>query len=97
MGKPNPKKIAPAFKAEEAGLHEAASRLNRPLRLIAAEKLAELAPLCPTRSMAAWRAYGIASIAESAALAAAGPGGRLILPRITSARATCALAEAAGP
>lgn len=88
---------APAFKSGEAGLHEAAARLGRPLRLIAAERLAELAPLCPTRSRAALRAHGIASIAESAALAGAGLGGRLVLPRIESARATCALAEEARP
>lgn len=87
---------APAFKAEEPGLRDAADALALPLLLIGEERLKAAEPLCPTRSAAAQAATGHASVAEAAALAAAGPGGRLVLPRIASAAATCALA-ARGP
>jgi len=41
---------------------------------------------------------GVPSVAEAAALAAAGPDARLIVPRIAVGPATCALAETeAGP
>lgn len=42
--------------------------------------------------------YGTGSVAEAAALGHAGPGARLILPRISSAdgMATCAVAESKG-
>ncbi|MFB6260725.1 MAG: cobalamin biosynthesis protein [Thiohalorhabdaceae bacterium] len=36
---------------------------------------------------------GVGSVAEAAALAAAGPGGRLVVERVTSPLATCAAAE----
>lgn len=88
---------APDFKGAEAGLAEAASRLGVPLLLQDRVALEAVAPLCPTRSDAAERAHGIASIAEGAALAAAGPGARLVLPRIHSRAATCALAQRADP
>ncbi len=42
------------------------------------------------RSMAA---HGVGSVAEAASLAAAGPGARLVLPRIASRSVTCALAK----
>jgi cobalt-precorrin 5A hydrolase / precorrin-3B C17-methyltransferase len=40
---------------------------------------------------------GTPSVAEAAALAAAGPDARLIVPKTKSARATCAIAEAPAP
>lgn len=48
-----------------------------------------------THSSASLNARGTGSVAEAAALAAAGPGARLLGPRVVSAdgRATCALAE----
>ena len=46
------------------------------------------------RSQAAW---GVGSVAEAAALAAAGPGSRLIVGRLSLGRATCALAGDAHP
>jgi cobalt-precorrin 5A hydrolase len=85
---------APAFKAGEAGLHAAADALGVPLIFVEPAALAAVQPLCVTRSAPAERATGVASVAEGCALAAAGPGGRLVLARITGARATCALAEA---
>lgn len=49
-----------------------------------------------TRSVRIATSRGVGSVAEAAALAAAGSGARLILPRIVSAGATCALAQAPG-
>ena len=46
-----------------------------------------------TRSERIAASRGVGSVAEAAALAAAGPGARLLLPRIASAGATCALAR----
>ncbi|SFK53129.1 cobalt-precorrin 5A hydrolase [Methylorubrum salsuginis] len=46
-----------------------------------------------TRSARIAASRGVGSVAEAAALAAAGPGARLVLPRIASAGATCALAR----
>jgi cobalt-precorrin 5A hydrolase len=88
---------APAFKDAEPGLHEAAARLGLPLLRVADAALRQAQPACPTRSPAAMRATGFASVAEAAALAAAGPGGRLVLARIANGRATCALAEGGAP
>jgi cobalt-precorrin 5A hydrolase len=81
---------APDFKRGEPGLHEAAAALGLPLHFVADAALAAAQPQCLTRSAAALRATGHASIAEAAALA---QGGTLLGPRIASANATCALAR----
>jgi len=86
---------APAFKADEAGPREAAERLGLPLLRIGEQALKAAEPRCPTHSEAALEATGFASVAEAAALAAAGADARLVLPRIASGAATCALAERA--
>ena len=83
------------FKAHEPGLHAAARHLGLPLLLVDALALAAAQERCPTRSQHAAQAAGFASIAEGSALAAAGLGGRLLLPRVAFGGATCALAEAA--
>jgi cobalt-precorrin 5A hydrolase len=80
-------------KASEPGLVEAARRLGRPLLGIAASELAEMSDLAVTRSERVQSLKGVPSVAETAALAAIGPGGRLILPRVANATATCALAS----
>ncbi|UPG71217.1 cobalamin biosynthesis protein [Roseomonas gilardii subsp. gilardii] len=82
----------PDFRAGADGPREAAGRLGLPLHLIPRVALEAGQSRCPTRSEASLRATGLASVAEAAALALAGPGGRLVLPRIASANATCALA-----
>ena len=86
---------APESKRDEAGLHNAARLLGVPLILVGAADLADAQPRCVTRSAIAEQATGAGSVAEGSALAAAGAGSQLILPRIACARATCALAEAA--
>lgn len=65
--------------------------------LVGGAALAGVEVRCLTRSELASRVVGFGAVAEGSALAAAGAGGRLILPRIASARATCALAEEAAP
>jgi cobalt-precorrin 5A hydrolase len=86
---------APAFKAREAGLREAATVLGLELILVSAPDLASAQARCVTHSVVAERSTGVASVAEGSAIAASGTGGRLILPRIAMARATCALAQRA--
>lgn len=83
---------APVAKAQEKGLHAAAAALGVALLLVEQDALAAAQPRCVTRSECAERALGVASVAEGCALAAAGEGARLVLPRIASARATCAVA-----
>jgi cobalt-precorrin 5A hydrolase len=92
-GRPASALAAPAFKQGERGVRDAARLLALPLLLVDDAALAAAQPRCPTRSDVAARAVGAASVAEGSALAAAGAGGRLLLPRIGGARATCALAE----
>ena len=82
----------PAFRQDAAGPAEAAARLSLPLRVVDATALGAVQEVCPTRSARALAETGHASVAEGCALAAAGPGAVLLLPRIASANATCAIA-----
>jgi cobalt-precorrin 5A hydrolase len=72
---------APAFKAKAPAL------------VVSEAELAAVQSLCLSRSQAAQAATGFASVAEACALAAAGPGARLLGPRSHHAGATCALAQ----
>ena len=83
----------PAFKSNEPGLHEAARRLDLPFILVDAIALSAAQDHCVTYSPRAKRTVGVGSVAEGCAFAAAGPGGRLLLARITGGAATCVLAE----
>ena len=82
---------APAFKANDPGLLEAARRLNLPIWPIDAAEMAAAQARCVTHSEAARTATGFASVAEAAALAR--PGARLLLARVTDGSVTVALAE----
>jgi cobalt-precorrin 5A hydrolase/precorrin-3B C17-methyltransferase len=84
------------LKEDEAAMHEVAETLGVPLRFFAADALAAETPRLKTPSAAVERAVGVAGVAEAAALAAAGAGSRLIVPKVKSARATCAIARATG-
>ena len=85
---------APDFKADVAALHEAAERLELPLVCCARAALEQAQPRCVTRSEIAEATKGLASIAEACALAAAGAESRLLVPRMSRSKATCALAGA---
>jgi precorrin-6Y C5,15-methyltransferase (decarboxylating) len=87
----------PAFKAATGGPREAANALGLPLLLINEDALKAAEPRSVTPSAAALKTTGHASVAESAALAAAGEGATLLLPRIKGPSATCALAKRATP
>lgn len=87
---------APSDKASAPTFAAFASARALPVHPIDAETLARQDT--PTRSPAALKARGVGSVAEAAALAAAGRGARLVAPRAVSAdgMATCALAEGSG-
>jgi cobalt-precorrin 5A hydrolase len=82
-----------AARAAEPGL----LALTRDAELVAVpdEAMKGFEAACATRSTRIASLYGVGSVAEAAALAAAGPGGTLVLPRIATARVTCALARSA--
>ena len=52
---------------------------------------------CRTRSEPSIALFGVASVCEAAALAATGPGSRLIVDRITCGHVTVAAAISSGP
>jgi cobalt-precorrin 5A hydrolase len=72
---------------------EAARRLDVVAMPVAQAALVEAAPHVRTQSARSIAAHGVGSVAEAAALAAAGPYAKLILERISSGSATCALAR----
>jgi cobalt-precorrin 5A hydrolase len=71
--------------------------LHLPVHAVPLETLAAQVTL--TRSLRVQARYGTGSLAEAAALAAAGPGARLVAPRAQSAdgNATAAIAERTMP
>jgi cobalt-precorrin 5A hydrolase len=77
----------------EPGLIEAADHLGLVLVFLTADTLREQTPFIRTPSYRTENRFGIASVAEAAALAGAGPGSVLVVPRIASQSATCAVAE----
>ena len=82
-------------KRHEGGLHEAAAALGLPLIFLPVDDLASAAGRVSYRSTRVADAVGVSSVAEAAALAGAGPGSRLVVPRLAHAAATCAVAAAA--
>jgi len=83
-------------KRGEPGLIAAASELGFSLQFLPLELLRQVEDRVVTRSAVSAAALGVASVSEAAALAGAGPGGRLVLPRIAGGGATCAIAEGPG-
>ncbi len=85
------------LKTDERAIHDLAEALGVPARFFPASRLLAETDRLTIRSEAAFRATGCWGVAEGAALAAAGPGGALVVPRRQSRRATCAVARAAAP
>ncbi|WP_226574759.1 precorrin-3B C(17)-methyltransferase [Acuticoccus sediminis] len=85
------------LKADEAALHAVADAFNVPFRVFTREALAAEDHRLATPSDAVRTAVGISGVAEAAALAAAGPAARLILPKRVRSGLTLALAEAPEP
>jgi cobalt-precorrin 5A hydrolase len=72
---------------------EAAHRLAVAAIAVGERDLSAAAPRVRTQSARSLAAHGVGSVAEAAALAAAGPGATLVLERIASTSVTCALAR----
>jgi cobalt-precorrin 5A hydrolase len=87
----------PEFKGLSAALQQALNTLRLPLLRISRQVLQDVQPLCPTVSLRASAATGLASVAEACALAAVAEPRRLLLQRISSECATCAIASEAFP
>lgn len=80
------------LKRDESGIAEAARQLGLPLVVVDDDALQTVAPRALTRSARSLDAAGVPSVAECAALAAAGDGSRLLGPRTIVGRVTCAIA-----
>ena len=84
-------------KADAAAFRELSALLGIPVVAISARAVPSVATL--TCSRASLKRFGTGSLAEAAALIAAGNGARLLAPRVVSpcGMATCAIAEGEGP
>jgi cobalt-precorrin 5A hydrolase len=79
-------------KATEAGIAAAAANLGVAVVLVPDAELQAAGLRAETRSERVLALTGVPSVAEAAALAAAGPSARLISPRLVMGAATCAVA-----
>jgi cobalamin biosynthesis protein CbiG len=82
-------------KAQETGLHEAARQLGLELVFLPLAALRTRKARAATHSPRVQAMFGVGSVAEAAALVGAGPGSRLVAPRVTTPVAACALARRA--
>jgi cobalt-precorrin 5A hydrolase len=87
---------APAAKRDEPGIATIASALGVPLVLVPRSELETAGERAVTRSQRVVALMGVPSVAEAAALAAAGATARLLVSRIAIGPATCALATTGG-
>ena len=85
------------IKAGEPGLKDAANRLHLPLVICTAKELSDVEGHLLTDSVRSRTTTGSSSLSEAAALAAAGAGGRLILPRFVIEGVTIAFATGDNP
>jgi cobalt-precorrin 5A hydrolase len=85
-----------AAKRDEAGIGAVAANLGVHVVLVSEADLKAAGERTATKSERVLALTGVPSVAEAAALAAAGPSARLIGPRLAIGAATCALA-ASGP
>jgi cobalt-precorrin 5A hydrolase len=83
-------------KAEEPGLREAARRFGIPLVVFSAQELESASSSLMTISQAALVHKGVPSVAEAAAILAAGDNARLLGPRVANPTTTCAFAVGEG-
>lgn len=81
-----------ADKRDEPGLAEAARILGLPLAFLDRAVLALVAGEARSCSRRVEEMFGLPGIAETAALAGAGQGAVLLVPRLASAGVTCAIA-----
>jgi cobalt-precorrin 5A hydrolase len=81
-------------KMTEEGVVAAAALLGLPLVCADDAALGEASRHAVTRSERVLALKGLPSIAETAALAAAGPHAKIVVPRVVAGAATCAIAAA---
>jgi cobalt-precorrin 5A hydrolase len=81
-----------AAKHDEAGIETAATHFGVQVVLVPDSELKSASGRTQTKSARVLALTGVPSVAEAAALAAAGPAARLIGPRLAIGAATCALA-----
>ena len=79
-------------KGAEAGIAVAAEKLGVRVVLVPEAELKTASARTTTRSERVLALIGVPSVAEAAALAAAGPSARLVSPRLVIGAVTCALA-----
>lgn len=84
-------------KADETAVHQLAQNLRVPARFFDAATLEKETPRLLNPSDVVFREVGCHGVAEAAALAAAGPDSRLIVPKQKSTRCTVAVALAPTP
>ena len=84
-------------KAAEPALSALATRLRLPLIAVPRAALQRAGAGCASHSDRVVTLHGVGSVAEAAALAAAGSGARLVLPRLILGPVTCALARGGEP
>jgi cobalt-precorrin 5A hydrolase len=84
-------------KSAEAGIRGAAAKLGVALVIVPDPALAAAGERVETHSERMLAMMGVGSVAEAAALAAAGPASKLIASRCVAGAATCALAASAPP
>ena len=85
-----------ADKSSERGIVAFAAALELPLIYVSVEEMADCVAEAVTSSPRVIALKGVPSVAETAALAAAGRGARLLAPRIATATVTCAIAVGQG-
>lgn len=79
-------------KRPEAAFIAAAAGLGLPLIYLPRDAMQAAAGRAVTKSARVLALFGVPSIAETAALAGAGPGSTLVLPRISADGVSCAVA-----
>ena len=85
------------LKLDEAALHEAARHFGVPLRCFPASELEAQKDRLANPSDIVFAEVGCHGVAEGAALAATRPDSTLIVPKVKTAKATCAIAKATAP
>ena len=84
-------------KADEAAIHAVAERLGVPARFFSAARLERERGRLANPSDAVHAEVGCHGVSEGAALAAVGPSGELVVPKLKSAHATAAVAARPEP
>lgn len=92
-----PVALATIAEKDRPALRDAAALLGVPVSILPKSALAGTEDRITIVSEPARACLGIPSVAEAAALAAAGPGARLVVTRIATADATCAIALGSEP